>query len=297
MSTRRQREALELLRSIACAKLETRKPALSQRLADTGVRVADEAGASVEAIKPPAAKLFATRDNPIARAHATINGMSLFMRSAGRGLPSPFEGTVYVRVQSIPEIQEEFDRRTRILQTCFRELRATYPDLVAAGKARVARLAHEVEWPTLEQFLGGYVFRLHWLGSVNPLTNEVLKGVAREVRNKVRLESEQSTYEALLQAHAAPIREVVTLLGESVEQILHGSRLRQERFEQIRQAARNLTESNWLNLPEFAEFARRVEACYQENAPALSDTERQAAAQQIADTRDHVVAQLENLGL
>lgn len=288
---------ITVLNSIVACRLETHKPPLSQRLEQTREQIVSDHGATSSSIKAPAAKLFATSGSPISEAHNIINGMSLFLRDHKRGLPTGFKGTTYHRAVHVDEIQAEFDKRERQLRVCLRKIESGFDALRDQGRSLIAGFANEVEWPTPSAFVADYTFKLHWLSAPSAIGDDVLSGVTSEVRARIVASSQESSRRDLLNAHAAPVRDVIDFLVESIEQIRHGKRLRQERFDRIAAAADTLADCNWLNLPELNRVVAQLKPCAVLDAPSMTKEERGEAADRIEEARRVAVKTLSDLGI
>jgi len=284
------------INSVLMAKLSRKIPSTSQRLKVTSAQIAVDAHAD-----PKAARAFATTINrkgtAVGKAASIINSLSKDIHALALPCPS-IKGAVYVKATDADRVIELFDDAAIQLEGAKREIHKEWPSLIYEAEIRLGNLNSEIQWPSADEFISGYVLKLDWLGIPAPVENTVLEAVSSEVASRVRASSEKSVKDMMRTAHGKPVRDLVTLLNESVQQIRKGTRIRQERFDNISEAIKRCEDLNWLGIPELKSLCRNMRnSCTVDDAPSLTKEERNDAATRIEVAKANAESTLSKLGI
>lgn len=258
--------------------------------------------AASNAAKQKAARVHATlverKGTAVGKAAALVQDTQRKIRHFALPCPS-IEGASYVQARHVDDVQQIADEAAAKLRVIRQDIASEWPHLVAAARADLGALAAGVEWPTAEEFAGRFTLSLTWLGQPAPVAGTALEAVSRETAARVRASSEAAVRRDLLEAHGAPVRELVAELAKTVDQIQHGQRLRTERFDRIRAAADEIASKNWLQLPELDSLVQSLRQSVEgvTDAASLSSGERTRAAAAVEDARRHAADVLAGLGL
>jgi len=253
-------------------------------------------------ITKKAARVHATiverKGSAVGRAASLVTSTQAAIRKFA--LPcQAIEGASYVQAKDVDAVQAVFDDAIAKLHDIRQDIVAEWPSLVAAARLTLGPLAFEVEWPTAEEFANRFTLTLTWLNQPAPIAGTLLESVTSETAARVRASSEQAVRRDLLEAHGHPIRELVTALAESVKQVRDGKRIRQERFDNIREAADDIAAKNWLALPELDALVESLRESVADvsDAASLSKGQRADAADRIATAHRKAEETLASLGL
>ena len=288
---------LTTINSVIMVRLVTGKPALSAKLEKTHQQIAYAKGADEKAIRAPSAKLFQTRGNAIGEINNIINGMAVYLKKKGMSVPD-FDGTTYQQANDADEIQSEFDKRRDQLDALLNEVHTNYQSYVNEGLKHIAAFNDEVEWPTADEFIGGYRLELKWLGQPQSIANSVLSSVSTETAARVRASSEQSVSRMLLEAHGQTISETIEEMGRTIEALTKGQRLKQARFNAMQDRIGDLKNKNWLNLPQLDAIIDMLKPCVDAQVSDFPEShQRRAHAKSIAIAKAEAEKVLTELGL
>lgn len=296
MSNNTTNQAFTGINSVVMAKVSRKIPSTSQKLSATSADIVFQAQAT-----KGAARAFATTLNrkgtAVGKAASIINGLSKAIHDIA--LPCPqIKGAVYVKASDVDKVTDLYDEACIQLEQAKASIRNEWDSLILEASNRLGTLTNEVEWPTAESFINGYVLELDWLGIPAPVENTVLESVSSEVAARVRASSEKSVKNMMRTAHGKPVRDLVTLLAESVTQIRNGKRIRQERFDNITEAIQRCEDLNWLDIPELKDLCRNLRnSCTVDDAPSLTKEERDGAATRIDVARQSAEDTLSKLGI
>jgi len=287
---------LTTLNSILMVRLVTGKPKLSATLETTHKKIAYANGADEKFVRAPSAKLFVTKGNAIGEVNNLINGMSIFLKKKGMSVPD-FDGTTYQQATDADDIQAEFDTRRDAIDGLLAEIRRDYDSYVSEALKHINGFRSEVEWPTVDEFIGGYKFDLKWLGQPQSIEGTVLAKVSSETAARVRASSEQSVNQMLLEAHGGCISAAIAEMGEAITALTKGQRLRQERFDRLESCAEELRNKNWLNLPELDAVIDLLKPCIIQADTLPEPYQRREHAKRIAEAKAAAEKTLTDLGL
>jgi len=287
---------LTSINSILMVRLITGKPKLSATLERTHKQIAYANGADESFVRAPSAKLFETKNNAIGQVNNLINGMGLYLKKRGMSVPD-FDGTTYQQAINADEIQLEFDKRKDQIDGLLREVHENYQSYVNEGHKHISGFRDEVQWPTADEFVNGYKFELKWLGQPQSIENSVLSAVSSETAARVRASSEQAVSQMLLEAHGGTIEAAIREMGDTIEALTKGSRLRQERFDRLETCMDDLRNKNWLNLPELDSIIDALKPCIVGADTLPENHQRRDHAKKLAEAKRTAEKTLTDLGL
>lgn len=287
---------LTTINSLVLCKLSSTAPSTSVLHKGASAKLVNTAGATKKSARVHAT-IVERRGTAVGRAAALVNQTQAAIRKFALPCPS-IEGASYVQARDVDAVQQAFDDAIAKLTDIRKDIVAEWPSLISAARLQLGQLAFDVEWPTAEEFAARFTMSLTWLGKPAPVTG-VLEAVTAETAARVRASSEQAVRRDLLEAHGHPIRELITTLAESVEQVRNGQRLRQERFDRIRNAASDIAAKNWLALPELDKLVESLRESVAEigDASSLTKGQRGEAADKISVAHRKAEETLASLGL
>ncbi len=290
-------QPLTQINSLVLCKLSSTSPTTSRRHAKATAALQRQTGANKKSARVNTT-LVERRGTPVGRAAALVQDTQRKIRALALQCYL-IKGASYVQAKDVDVIQHIVDDAIAKLADIRKDIVAEWPSLVADAAASLGDLAEGTEWPTAEEFAGQFTLSLTWLGQPAPVSGTVLEAVSSETAARVRASSENSARKALLEAHGAPVRDLIGELAETVHQIQNGERLRSERFDRIRAAADEIASKNWLQLPELDTLvdSLRQSVVGIDDAAALSKTQRLDAADSVEAARRKAAETLASLGL
>jgi len=282
---------LKVAQSLVLANYSTAAPATTvlNRSATARVIAAANAGAN-------AARTYNTVLN--SRGTAIGQGISIQQRvgvSIRRlGLPCPMGG-IYLRVRDVATVQDIFDDGMAALDTAREDILATYPDLVAEVTRRLGDFAREVVLPSASEVASRFTMRLTIVNQPVAVDSGVLGGLATEVANRLRADSQRQIDEMLRAAHAGPVEDLKKVLAEFSDRLRNAERLHLTQFDKLRGEARRLKELNILGLPEINDLIAQIAPLCVVPMSVPSDSDRVAfavRAEKISAKADETLAAL-----
>jgi hypothetical protein len=290
-------QPLTQINSLVLCKLSSTAPSTSVLHKQATVKLAATNGATKKAARVHAT-LVERRGTAVGRAAALVQDTQRKIRKLALPCPS-IDGASYVQARHVDSIQQIADDATAKLRAIRQDIVAEWPQLKAAAAADLGTLASGVEWPTAEEFAARFTVSLTWLGQPAPISGTALEAVTSETAARVRASSEAAVKRDLLEAHGAPVRELIAELAKTVDQIQHGQRLRSERFDRIRTAADEIASKNWLALPELDKLVESLRQSVDgvTDAASLTSGDRARAAANIEQARRQAANTLADLGL
>jgi hypothetical protein len=243
---------IKTAQSIVLCYYSSTAPATTILNRTASARAVVEAGAAKRA-----ARVYNTILN--ARGTAVGRGISLLQRTGVAirrlGLPCP-AGGIYLRIRDIEQAQNIFDDALVELDTIREDILRTYGDLVANIHVSLGKFSREVQLPTATDVASRFAMKLTILNQPAPVDNNVLAGLAGEVSNRVRAESERQIQEMLRASHAGPIEDLRAVLVEFIDRMRNAERLHLTQFDKLRDEAMRVRNLNVLDLPEVAEVIK-----------------------------------------
>lgn len=286
------------LNSILIAKVSTAKPSLTRSLPQQLTDICRRAGVDEKEVNAPSVKFV--KSELVKEAFKLINGMTPFLRkgkvgvtgvSLSKGLAvDEVAGASYIKAADVEAIQKEFDARRSSLDQLLRQIGDQYDHLIESRLADIGQLANEVEVPTRKDFLADFGFALQFRAVDSGVSNDVLNQVSGEVAARLRANNAK-VQNAFKAAHAQPIRSCIAELTETIDQLVDGKRLRQERLDKVIAAAADMREQNWLGIPDLSSLATKLEGL----AAKKEDLPDAAAREAHADKAKTVKAEAESL--
>lgn len=286
------------LNSILIAKVSTAKPSLTRSLPKQLADICQRAGVNEKEVNAPSVKVV--KSELVKEAFKLINGMTPFLRKGKEGVTGSklkkglavdeIAGATYVKAADVEDIQKEFDARRSNLDRLLNQIGDQYDSLIRERLAEIGNLAFEVEVPTRSEFLADFGFDLEFRSVDSGVSNDVLDQVSDEFAARLRANNAKVQNE-FKTAHAQPIRSCISELTETIDQLVDGKRLRQERLDKVVAAAADMREQNWLGLPDLSALATKLEglAAKKEELPDA------AAREAHADKAKTVKAEAESL--
>lgn len=173
------------------------------------------------------------------------------------GLPCPMGG-MYLRIRDVTNVQNVFDDAIIELDTIREDILATYPSLVSGLRIRLGKFADEVTIPSATEVASRFTMHLSIISQPVPVADGVLGGLAAEVANRVRAESQQQINEMLKRAHAGPIDDLKQVLAEFIDRMRNAERLHLSQFDKLRVEARRVASLNVLDIPEINQLVDQL---------------------------------------
>lgn len=286
------------LNSILIAKVSTAKPSLTRSLPKQLADICQRAGVEKKEVNAPTVKVV--KSELVKEAFKLINGMTPFLRKGKEGVTGEklpkglavdeIAGATYIKADDVEAIQKEFDARRSNLDHLLRQIGDQYDHLIESRLAEIGNFRFEIEVPTREDFLADFHFDMEFRSVDSGVSNDVLDQVSDEVAARLRANNAkvQNEFKA---AHAQPIRTCIAELTETIDQLVDGKRLRQERLDKVVAAAADMREQNWLGLPDLSGLATKLEGL----AAKKEDLPDAAAREAHADKAKTVKAEAESL--
>jgi len=274
------------LNSILIAKVSTAKPSLTRSLPKQLTDLCRRAGVDEKEVNAPSVKVV--KSDLVKEAFKLINGMTPFLRKGKEGVTGEklkkglavdeIAGATYIKAADVESIQKEFDARRSQLDRLLDQIGNQYDSLIRERLAEIGNLAFEVEVPTRSEFLADFGFDLEFRSVDSGVSNAVLDQVSGEVAARLRANNAKVQNE-FKTAHAQPIRTCIAELTETIDQLVDGKRLRQERLDKVVAVAADMREQNWLGLPDLSSLATKLEglAAKKEALPDAAARESHAA--------------------
>jgi len=273
------------LNSILIAKVSTAKPSLTRSLPKQLSEICRRAGVDEKEVNAPSVKVV--KSELVKEAFKLINGMTPFLRKGKEGVTGErlakglavdeIAGATYIKAREVETIQKEFDARRSNLDRLLNQIGDQYDSLIQSRLAEIGNLAAEVDVPTREDFLSDFSFDMEFRSVDSGVSNDVLNQVSDEVAARLRANNAKVQSE-FKNAHAQPIRTCISELTETIDQLIDGKRLRQERLDKVASVAADMREQNWLGLPDLSSLATKLEslATKKEDLPSAADREKHA---------------------
>jgi hypothetical protein len=274
---------LKTINSLVTLSVKTRQPGWSFRDKNATDAIREKNGGG----KARVLDTIWEKEGPLATASDAITSAAAKLRKFG--LPQQKGGMYYIQRATIPAIQKVADDANAILAAAKAEIVSSYADLLAANQARVALSGADLRWPeTGADLAGKFALEVRWTSAPAEVSEDVLVGLTDEVAARVRAASRAQVEADLRAAHGAPVEELLELLAGAVKHLMTGTRLRSERFANIREAADRVRELNWLGIPELDDLAGAVVGAVEvaaNDAASLADSERLALARSLSNAK------------
>jgi len=274
----------DLINSLVQAHFKTSAFPLVQNLIHVSEEVAIKYKTTPAEIRS-ATHIFNAKGNAIGALKARIEKARTEIKAFG--LPNPeMAGHIYIQRKDIAAVQSTFDDCEAELVNLKRNVIKAWPALIAEATGRKADLAKFIEWPTPEDFVSRYRVELNWLSQPMAVPEGVLAGLSAEVRAKTEAQSKKAVEGMLREAHYGPVRELVSTLTDMVETWDKGKkRVRQEPFDRMKAAAKQLHDLNWLKIPELDQLSDVLDAAGRVDMVNTPKAEREKAFDKVRDAK------------
>jgi len=290
------------LNSVLIADVTTEKPAMSRALPEQHRLICERTGVNPKDVEAPKTKLLKCAE--VTEAFAIINGMTPFLRAGREGLTGVVltesmasgGGATYIKASDIPAIQQEFDARQARLATLLKTIRENFTSLIEARLATLHSLAAEIIVPTVDEFMGRFVFEMTLRSLPASIDESIIGQATEETAARIRA-SNAKVQDEFRQAHAQPVASCIAELANTIDQLTKGKRLRQERLDKLASAAASMREQNWLGLPDLSALATKLEGLAI-NRDALPDkAAREGHATKVATVKGEAESLLSAFGI
>jgi len=219
-----------------------------------GTTALNRAATSRAANAAGAAKDYARLYNTVLTTKGTAVGKALSLQTrtaaAIRRLGMPCSaGGMYLRMVDIALVQNLFDDAMVELDQLRDEILATYGDITHALRQSLGGFAHEVSIPSATEVAAKYTMTLTFVNQPAAISGPVLAGLADEVANRVRADSQRQVDDMLRAAHAGPVIELRRYLSEFADALRNADRFHVSHFDNVRNEAQRVKSLNVLGLP------------------------------------------------
>ena len=282
---------LKTAQSLVLCHYSTTAPSTTALNRSASARAVAAAGAERNAARTYNTILTA-RGTAIGRAISLQQRVGVSLRRLG--LPCPMGG-IYLRVRDIQQAEIIFDDGMIELDTARVDILAAYPALVAELSNRLGSFINEVVIPSASEVASRFTMRMSIVNQPVAVTNNVLGGLATEVANRVRADSQRQIDEMLRSAHAGPIEDLKRVLAEFSDRMRNADRLHLTQFDKLREEAKRLDDLNILGLPEIDELIAQIADVCMTPAGVPSHSERvtiAVKAEKVAVKADETLAAL-----
>lgn len=282
---------LKTAQSLVLCNYATTAPATNALNRSATARVTSQAGADKSVARVYNTVLTA-RGTAVGRAISLQQRCGVSLRRLG--LPCPMGG-IYLRVRDIPRAQDIFDDAMAELDTVRGDILATYPELIAELTRRLKGFVGEVEIPSATEVASRFTMRMTIINQPVAVTNNVLGGLATEVANRVRADSQKQIDDMLRAAHAGPIGDLKKVLAEFSDKLRNADRLHLTQFDKLRDEAKRMSDLNVLGLPEIDELITQLADVCMSPAGVPTHNERVVIAikaEKVAAKADETLAAL-----
>lgn len=282
---------LKTAQSLVLCHYSTTAPSTTALNRSASARAVAAAGAERNAARTYNTILTA-RGTAIGRAISLQQRVGVSLRRLG--LPCPMGG-IYLRVRDIQQAEIIFDDGMIELDTAREDILATYPALVKELHHRLGSFINEVVIPSATEVASRFTMRMSIVNQPVAVTNNVLGGLAAEVANRVRADSQRQIDDMLKQAHAGPIEDLKRVLAEFSDRMRNAERLHLTQFDKLRDEAKRMSDLNILGLPEIDELIAQIADVCMAPAGVPSHSERvdiAVKAEKVAAKADETLAAL-----
>lgn len=240
--------------------------------------------ASATAIRDASAGRNAARVyNTVLQAKGTAVGKAVTLQNQTGteirrlGLACP-TGGYYVPVKMISKVQNIFDDACSTLDDLKEDIVSTYSTITAEIRHQLGKFADQIEIPSATEVASKFTMRLTVIAQPAAIDGPVLSGIAEEVANRVRAESQAQVADMLRSAHAGPLNDLRDMLAEFSDRLRHADRLHMSQFDRLAEEAKRVRNLNVLDLPEIEEVAKLAERAAGMRDTLVSSEHRVAVA-------------------
>jgi len=219
---------IETLNSLVTCHYTVTAPATSVLNRSATARVIHDAAAAKNASRV-FTSVLTSRGTAIGKAISIQNMTGTSLRRLGLPIRT---GGFYLPVKKIIDAQNTFDDAQVQLEQCKQDILAEYPAMEQSIRLQLGRFADEVNIPSASEVVSKFTMSLYILNQPVPVGE--LAGVAAEVANRVRAESQRQTSDLLRAAHCGPLSDLKAQLAEFADRMRNAERLRAEQFTKLR---------------------------------------------------------------
>ena len=245
---------LKVAQSLVLAHYATTAPSTTVLNRNATARVIAAANAGSNAARTYNTVINA-RGTAVGRAISIQQSCGVKLRRLG--LPCPMGG-IYLRVRDVAQAQNIFDDAVAELDTAREDILSSYPDLLVEVTRRLGAFATEVTIPSASEVASRFTMVLTIVNQPVAVDNGVLGGLATEVANRLRADSQRQINDMLRSAHAGPVEDLKRVLAEFSDRLRNAERLHLTQFDKLRDEARRLKDLNILGIPELNDLIEQV---------------------------------------
>jgi hypothetical protein len=263
-----------IINSLVLCHFNTTAPATSVLNRCASIRVVASANAERNA-----ARVYNTvinsKGTAVGRAISLLQRTGVAIRRCG--LPCPLGG-IYLRVKDISTVQNIFDDAQHDLDIVRQDILSTYSDLLVSVRRKLGAFTRDISLPTATEVSSRFTMSMTIINQPVAGGEGVLSGIATEVANKVRAESQKQTADLLRNAHVGPINDLKDQLALFIDRMRNATRLHMSQFDKLRDEALRVKGLNILDLPEINEVIDMTMAAASLPITELTQDERVTVA-------------------
>jgi hypothetical protein len=263
-----------IINSLVLCHFNTTAPATSVLNRCASIRVVASANAERNA-----ARVYNTvinsKGTAVGRAISLLQRTGVAIRRCG--LPCPLGG-IYLRVKDISTVQNIFDDAQHDLDIVRQDILSTYSDLLVSVRRKLGAFTRDISLPTATEVSSRFTMSMTIINQPVAVGEGVLSGIATEVANKVRAESQKQTADLLRNAHVGPINDLKDQLALFIDRMRNATRLHMSQFDKLRDEALRVKGLNILDLPEINEVIDMTMAAASLPITELTQDERVTVA-------------------
>ena len=292
MSAKKKTSATKV-NSLVMAYYNTTAPATNALNRAATDRVVGAAGAARSAARVYNT-ILTSRGTAIGKAISLLQRTGVSLRRLG--LPCR-TGGFYLPVKEIETAQNIYDDALVELSDVRDDIIRTYPDLLEPLKRNLGSFISEVSIPSATEVASKFTMTMTVTNTHAALDNSVLGGVASEVANRVRAESQAQIDDLLKQAHTGPVAELRDTLAEFSERLRNAKRLHLTQFDKLRDEVKRVKGLNVLDLPEIDVLVNASARLAAAGVGGVTEQERTEIANEADSVIKQADATLSALGL
>lgn len=272
--------------SLVMAYYNTTAPATTALNLTATSRVVGAAGAARSAARVYNT-ILVSKGTAIGKAISLLQRTGVSLRYLG--LPCR-TGGFYLPVRDIEKAQNIYDDAQVELADVRDDIIRTFPDMIEPLKKALGSFINEVTIPTATEVASRFTMSLTITNTHAALDNSVLSGVAKEVANRVKAESQSQIDDLLKQAHSGPVADLRSTLEEFADALRNAKRLHLTRFDKLRDQVKRVKGLNVMGLPEIDALLNATAQIAAAGVGGVSDSERT----ELANKAESVVKQADD---
>jgi len=272
--------------SLVMAYYNTTAPATTALNLTATSRVVGAAGAARSAARVYNT-ILVSKGTAIGKAISLLQRTGVSLRHLG--LPCR-TGGFYLPVRDIEKAQNIYDDAQVELADVRDDIIRTFPDMIEPLKKALGSFINEVTIPTATEVASRFAMSLTITNTHAALDNSVLSGVAKEVANRVKAESQSQIDDLLKQAHSGPVADLRSTLEEFADALRNAKRLHLTRFDKLRDQVKRVKGLNVMGLPEIDALLNATAQIAAAGVGGVSDSDRT----ELANKAESVVKQADD---